>query len=186
MWGHGRRFGIVPMTKNRVHCFASINTHDPESLRNYEAAQVRSLFAEFGGKVPYLLEHLSDDSHLMFSRIEEVEVRNWVQGRAVLIGDAAHGMTPNLTQGASQAIEDAVCLSNAFRGIDNVHTSLASYASQRRNRVSNIQRRSRLMGKIGQWRSPLLTSFRNYCWKNIPDKWIQKDFENLVISSLHA
>ena len=34
----------------------------------------------------------------------------WGIGRVTLLGDAAHPMTPNLGQGACQAIEDAVVL----------------------------------------------------------------------------
>ena len=38
--------------------------------------------------------------------ISEVEdLPSYFHGRAVLLGDAAHGMTPNLGMGAGQAIE---------------------------------------------------------------------------------
>jgi len=36
--------------------------------------------------------------------------REWVRPGQVLLGDAAHPMTPHLGQGACQAIEDAVVL----------------------------------------------------------------------------
>ena len=34
------------------------------------------------------------------------------RGRVALVGDAAHPMTPNLGQGACQAIEDAMVLAH--------------------------------------------------------------------------
>lgn len=36
--------------------------------------------------------------------------KRWGAGRVTLLGDAAHPMTPDLGQGACQAIEDAVAL----------------------------------------------------------------------------
>lgn len=37
-------------------------------------------------------------------------LETWTKGRALLVGDAAHGMTPLQGQGANQSIEDAGAL----------------------------------------------------------------------------
>lgn len=181
MWGQGKRVGIVPLRDKKIHCFASINTNKPEQLKNICADHFRSLFREFKGIVPQLLQTFSDNDKLWFCKLEDVHLKNWISNRVVLMGDAAHGMTPNLTQGASMAIEDAVCLYNELKERRNICDSLPGFFNQRKQRVLNIQRKSSMLGKIGQWQSPFLTGIRNYCWKNIPDRWIQKDFENLLI-----
>jgi 2-polyprenyl-6-methoxyphenol hydroxylase-like FAD-dependent oxidoreductase len=41
----------------------------------------------------------------------------WWRGRAVLVGDAAHAVTPHSGQGASLALEDAICLAKRLRGM---------------------------------------------------------------------
>jgi 2-polyprenyl-6-methoxyphenol hydroxylase-like FAD-dependent oxidoreductase len=105
MWGEGKRFGIVPLTGKRVHCFASVNTSTPETLKTFSVEQFKFLFSDFKGTVPQLLHQLTDNNKFMFNRLEDVHVKNWANGRVVLIGDAAHGMTPNLTQGASMAMK---------------------------------------------------------------------------------
>jgi hypothetical protein len=62
-----------------------------------------------------------------------------------------------------------------------MHQSLVEFFNLRKKRVLGIQRKSAVLGKVGQWQFPLLAGIRNYCWKNIPDKWIAKDFEDLLI-----
>lgn len=181
MWGKGKRFGIVPLSDNRIHCFACINTGTCKKSEAISIPDFKLLFSEFGGHVPGILNNLSLKHKLIFNKLEDVYVRNWINRRVILIGDAAHGMTPNLTQGASMAIEDAVYLCNALSEKNNIDESLKLFFNLRKRRVLRIQRKSSVLGKIGQWESPILTGIRNYCWKNIPDRWIQKDFENLLI-----
>jgi 2-polyprenyl-6-methoxyphenol hydroxylase-like FAD-dependent oxidoreductase len=41
----------------------------------------------------------------------------WWHGRAVLVGDAAHAVTPHSGQGVSLALEDAICLAKRLRGL---------------------------------------------------------------------
>jgi hypothetical protein len=55
------------------------------------------------------------------------------RGRAALLGDAAHPMTPNLGQGACQALEDAAVISwlAAGTGPDAVTGMLARYTAAR-------------------------------------------------------
>lgn len=69
----------------------------------------------------------------------------WSQGRATLLGDAAHPMTPFMAQGAGQAIEDAVVLARclADAGPDGVEPALRRYETARQDRTAQIQRASR-------------------------------------------
>ncbi len=73
------------------------------------------------------------------------EARNqiWHAGkRIVLLGDAAHAMTPFAAQGAAMAIEDAIELADSFRrcGGDPVAT-ISAYEAVRRPRVAKVRKR---------------------------------------------
>lgn len=85
-------------------------------------------------------------------------------GKAVLVGDAAHAMTPNLGQGACQALEDAVVLAKVLDG----HGGLAAYDRLRRQRTQMIALRARRLGAAAQWESPLATSLRNTALRLLP------------------
>src|SRR5262249_19950850 len=74
-------------------------------------------------------------------------VENWVDGRVVLLGDAAHPMLQYMAQGACMALEDAVCLSHmaaAFPG--DLPRALEAYPSRRVLRTTRMQLQSRAIG----------------------------------------
>jgi 2-polyprenyl-6-methoxyphenol hydroxylase-like FAD-dependent oxidoreductase len=67
------------------------------------------------------------------------------RGRVALLGDAAHPMTPNLGQGACQALEDAAVISRLAAGTepDAVTGILAAYTAARLPRTTDVVRWSR-------------------------------------------
>ena len=73
------------------------------------------------------------------------EARNqiWHAGsHIVLLGDAAHAMTPFAAQGAAMAIEDAIELVSCFsRCGGDVTSAIAAYEGIRRPRIAQIRRR---------------------------------------------
>ncbi|GAB3328074.1 FAD-dependent monooxygenase [Larkinella ripae] len=181
MWSTGQRFGIVPLTENRVHCFASVNTgKNSVENRGISVPAFRKIFSGFGGYVPQLMATLKQSSDLIYNDLEDVHVKKWYKGRVLLMGDAAHGMTPNMTQGASLAIEDAWVLATQLARCATPETALSAFYNARKKRVNAIQRKSNLLGKIGQISTPALCNLRNYCWKRIPDRWIQNDLKKLL------
>ena len=75
-------------------------------------------------------------------------VRRWVvgdrhRGRAVLLGDAAHGMLPHQGQGADTIVEDAFTLAALLAEVPDtldLPAALAAYQALRRGRTRRIQR----------------------------------------------
>ncbi len=71
----------------------------------------------------------------------------WVDGRAALLGDAAHPMLQYMAQGACMAMEDAVCLADSLSGHDGaIEQGLANYRDRRVLRTARLQLTSRAMG----------------------------------------
>ena len=81
----------------------------------------------------------------------------------MLLGDAAHPMTPNLGQGACQALEDAAVLSRLAAGTepDAVPAMLDSYTAARLRRATDIVRWSHRAATMTTWTSPPAVAFRN-------------------------
>ena len=74
-------------------------------------------------------------------------VENWVDGRIVLLGDAAHPMMQYFAQGACMALEDAVCLSHMLSSRDDLDAALEAYRSRRVVRTARVQLQSREIGE---------------------------------------
>jgi 2-polyprenyl-6-methoxyphenol hydroxylase-like FAD-dependent oxidoreductase len=62
----------------------------------------------------------------------------WHDDRTILIGDAAHAVSPSSGQGASMAIEDAVTLGRCLRSRADIAAALTDYEHLRRARVEKV------------------------------------------------
>ncbi len=76
--------------------------------------------------------------------------RPWHSGRVVLIGDAAHSLTPQLTSGGGMALEDAVVLAEAVKSNDDVDTALSAYSERRYSRVQQVFNNSLQICRLAQ------------------------------------
>ncbi len=74
--------------------------------------------------------------------------RTWVQGRVVLLGDAAHPMLPYLAQGAAMAIEDAQALAQCVDAGQTMPSVLQAYQQQRKARCERVVATARRNGWI--------------------------------------
>ncbi|WP_099024638.1 FAD-dependent monooxygenase [Mycolicibacterium palauense] len=65
----------------------------------------------------------------------------WNRGNITLLGDASHSMVPYVSQGASQAIEDAAVLAEELADVDPIGAgaALAGYVERRAERARTVQ-----------------------------------------------
>jgi FAD-dependent urate hydroxylase len=62
----------------------------------------------------------------------------WHHNRVIIIGDAAHAVSPASGQGASLALEDAITLARALRDEPHPQTAFRRFDNERRERVEKI------------------------------------------------
>jgi 3-hydroxybenzoate 6-monooxygenase len=75
-------------------------------------------------------------------------IERWVDGGAVLLGDAAHPMLQYFAQGACMALEDAVCLADALAAWrSDRKRALDDYVQARLLRTARVQLQARELGK---------------------------------------
>jgi 2-polyprenyl-6-methoxyphenol hydroxylase-like FAD-dependent oxidoreductase len=160
-WGRGRRFGQWGMTGGRVYWYATETVRegqgDPPEGRQHG---LLGLFRGWHRPVEALIQATDESAILRNDVYDRPALRHWSVGRATLLGDAAHPMTPDMGQGACQAIEDAVVLADCLTHSSKVADALRAYECRRIPRTSRVVRESRQAGTIAQWSSPLACRLR--------------------------
>jgi len=113
----------------------------PESWR----AHLLELFAADGIPAVSLIE-ASAEIVGPWSTWDFPRVPVWRNDRAVLVGDAAHAVSPSSGQGASMAIEDAVTLGRCLAASPGIPAALEAYERLRRDRVEKVVEYGRRSG----------------------------------------
>lgn len=168
-WGRKGRFGIVPLTGDRLYWFATVKSAEGnERYRTYRVRDLVAHFANYPGPINGILSRTTDDQ-LVWSDIHDlVPLARTAFGRVVLVGDAAHATTPNLGQGACQAIEDAVLLAQVLRGDRDVVKAFGQFHQLRRGRTKWVTETSWRLGRVAQWESPWAMRLRNGLLRMLP------------------
>jgi 2-polyprenyl-6-methoxyphenol hydroxylase-like FAD-dependent oxidoreductase len=160
-WGRGRRFGQWGMTDGRAYWYATETVAEGQSDPPEGRKQgLLNLFRGWHKPVEDLIAATDESAILRNDVYDRPVLRHWTVGRATLLGDAAHPMTPDMGQGACQAIEDAVVLADCLSRSSNIDEALRAYEFRRIPRTRRVVHESRQAGTIAQWSNPVACRFR--------------------------
>jgi FAD-dependent urate hydroxylase len=141
MLGLGASFLTVPVGLGLVYCYAdvTVDTASSGERSGDPVGRLRERFAGFAAPVPGLLDQLENPARVHVAAIEQVAEERWGRGAVVLVGDAAHGMSPNMAQGAALAFEDALVLAACLRDGGSVAEALAAFVARRNRRTGWVR-----------------------------------------------
>ncbi len=178
-WGRGKRFGQFPMANGLAYWFATANALEGGRSPS-EKAHLQELFKGWHRPIEALLG-ASDESRILRHDIyDRAPLPRWGAGRVTLLGDAAHPMTPDLGQGACQAIEDAACLLEVLPNAADPVAALRRYEAKRIPRTRFIVQQSRRLGRVAQWQQPLAASLRDVLVSQIPASLQNRALERIL------
>ncbi|MBL8242673.1 MAG: FAD-dependent monooxygenase [Rhodanobacteraceae bacterium] len=130
---------------------------------------------------PQFAPHLADlQDRRLLARASYRDVilgARWHHGRLLLLGDAAHAMSPQLGQGVNMALLDALALRDALRTAQPLEAALAGFAAARRAHIRAYQFWSR-------WLTPLFQS--DLDWPATLRDWLFHPLGRLPGSRLQA
>ncbi|MFC4064832.1 FAD-dependent oxidoreductase [Actinoplanes subglobosus] len=174
-WGGGLIFGTAVLGDGRVYAYATApapagtaappshtaaapdgTAASPGTTAASDGAERAEMLRLFGGwhePVPSLIAAATEVVRTDIRCLDEPLPR-FHAGRVALLGDAAHAMTPNLGQGACQALEDALILAR--------HAGdLPAYTAARLPRTTEVARASRRVGRVAGIGNPVAELLRN-------------------------
>jgi 2-polyprenyl-6-methoxyphenol hydroxylase-like FAD-dependent oxidoreductase len=157
--GAGSQFGLWPCGRGRLYWFLTKNA--PRGTVQTKTAAL-AVCRDWAAPVPEIVAGTAEIAILQNDIVDRPPLRWWGRGAVTLLGDAAHPTTPNLGQGACQALEDAVVLAHCLRETRPIDASLRKYEDMRLPRTTEIVRNSWQAGKVIQIESPALMWLRDW------------------------
>lgn len=155
MWNGGRRIGMAPANKDYHYVFLCCPEEDIagriQQPFNLEAwVESHPMYEDYLRRLP---RHPEEHWRPFFN----VHCSRWSKGNVCIVGDAAHGMAPNLGQGACVAIVNGTVLARAVSENGDVPTGLSRWEQAERPYIDQTQRMSFLYGYVGtRWPRKLL------------------------------
>lgn len=89
------------------------------------------------------------------------KLSHWYKGRICLIGDAAHGISPHIGQGASLALEDTVVIAELLKLHEDYRTAFQIFQARRQPRVEKVIKSARKVGDTKTKTNPVAAWFRD-------------------------
>ncbi|HEX6533730.1 MAG TPA: FAD-dependent monooxygenase [Gemmatimonadaceae bacterium] len=179
-WAPGMRFGFVPIGKGEVYWFATFDAPAGGTGRSTHAElPMKRLCATFPSPVADIVAATDATRVIRTDVYDLVPFAGWSRGRVVLLGDAAHAATPNLGQGAAQAIEDAWVLADRLANAATVEEALRAYEAIRRPKARFVVRRSWSVGRLAHLANPVGRAVRNLLVRLTPESVERREYDRL-------
>lgn len=161
--------GILPVGRapdsdfdgNHVALFWSLRHKEYGAQRNLGIDSLRARIAHYWPEAKPIVDELREINQFSLATYRDVRMRTWRERRVLVIGDAAHGTSPQLGQGANLALLDALTLASALRRNSNVDMALLAYERMRRPHLRYYQKASRRVTPLFQSNSQTLGWMRD-------------------------
>lgn len=180
-WGPGGRFGIAPLAHGLLYWFACIKArrHDAR-LAHYTVQDLLSQFGHYHDPIPEIIRSTKNEDLIQNDIDDIAPLPQYAFGNILLIGDAAHATTPNMGQGACQAIEDAVILADEIQKAPALPEAFRAFETRRLARTHFVIRQSRLIGDVAQVQNRSLGALRNALMRALPASFRERQFDKVL------
>lgn len=172
--GNGPRFWTAVLRDGAVFWYATLNRRGRAPIRRRE--ELYEVFRDWPAPIAELIASTPDTELIRTQIRDRLPVDEWGAGPVTLLGDAAHPSTPDLGQGACQAIESAIVLGECVRGSAQIGDGFREYEQRRMPRTAAISRLCWMTASNSTIEGPLVCRLR--------DVAIRVGLESIARSSL--
>lgn len=172
-WGAGSRFVLTSLDGEWIH-FSALERSQTYEANNAPIAsetlpRLRNIFAEYHDDVQAVLANADPTSLVRCNFGVVSNLRQTHAGLMTVIGDAAHGMPPNMGQGASLGLEDALWVTYELSRSPDPRLAFERYANARQSRVGEMRSLANAMNRLFQPESRWAQRLRDKVAAVIPD-----------------
>jgi len=145
-WGRDRHIVIYYTSRQKSEVYFVTSVPEPAEWLTRESwsakgdvEELRAAYEDFHRDVRNVLD-ACPDCH-KWAILEREPLPTWSDGNVVLLGDAAHPMTPYMAQGAATSIEDAAILARCLDAVagEDIAGAFKRYEAHRKPRTSVVQ-----------------------------------------------
>lgn len=141
--GFGGKVGFVPLAGGMMYVIVTHYEpgrprHDPAAFAELMYQRARAMMGD-STFMAAEIESLRTAANVAYTPLDTVMVPYpWHRGRVMIMGDAAHAMTPYLGSGAAMAIEDGVVFAQLLQSDDSLYDVQTKFMARRYPRVKTV------------------------------------------------
>lgn len=178
-WGKTARFGFVKISQTRVYWYALKSFE--HSMDEFKKSEIDRYFSNFHPIIKDIISSTNKNTIHTSEIIDLKPIPTWYQDNICLLGDAGHAMTPNMGQGACQAIEDGYILADCLSKY-TINKAFFKYQKIRHTKVNKIVKMSWIVGQIAHIQNILGIKLRNFILSNTP-VWVRNRQSKEIFNS---
>ena len=175
-WGAGSRVGFVQIAPGKVYWYALKSYR--RVATEFPVEQLQQYFMDYHQLIRDLLQSTAPDAIHTAEITDLAPIKTWWRKNICLLGDAAHATTPNLGQGACQAIEGAYVLAACLDKY-GPQEAFRHYNRIRLSKAHQVVNTSWILGKAAHAKYPWLRAIRDRLLQQIPAEANQKQTESI-------
>lgn len=132
-------------------------------------SELSRLFGNWHNPIPAIIDATPAEDLIISDIFDRRPPSRLSRDRVVLVGDAAHAMTPDLGQGACQALEDAAVLLACTKDTPLAPDLFAAFEKRRLRHVRTIVRDSHAIGRLATSSKSPTVALRNAAIRLTPE-----------------
>ncbi len=143
--GTTEMIGFLPVGGNRLTMYWSLPAAALANGQPLDLEAMRRTAREVWPAAAGVVDAAADANDFARATYRHVALPRWHDGAVLFIGDAAHGTSPQLGQGANLGLLDAWILAQALDGASDLATALSSFGRRRDSAIRFYRQASHLL-----------------------------------------
>ncbi|WP_210365723.1 FAD-dependent monooxygenase [Bacillus sp. REN3] len=180
-WGPKGRFGIAPLPGNSLYWYVFKKApQQQKDMKDWTSLDLLFNFFSYHDPIQQILEETLDENVVHDELYVLEPLGHFHFGNVLLMGDSAHASMPNIGQGASQAIEDAISLAKWVSKCKTIEQAFSQYNSHRQARMDMVANEMKIYGRAALVDFPILCSLRNIFLQFAPATFHNEKLKKVV------